>query len=96
MLTSTVRGQRCAPIFLPSTCPRACSRCGPVELDGAVCWQDGGELLPERHVLGGQISLARQRAPRPLRHAVDNTLLHARRCPGCSGPTDCIADLLGV
>ena len=29
----------------------------------AILWQDGGELLPERQVLGGQIGLAFQEGP---------------------------------
>ena len=51
------------PSTPPPTCPRARSCWGPVEWQGVNCREDGGELLPERHVLGKQISSAFEEAP---------------------------------
>ena len=37
----------------------------PGQLHAVSSWEDAGELLPERHVLGGRIGLACQEAPGP-------------------------------
>ena len=57
------RDQAPPPTLVPSAYPRACTYCSPVESRCVICRQNGGELLPERHVRGGWIGQALQEAP---------------------------------